>query len=117
MNKYMILIYFLIDPRDGSVCYHRPETIELMRSAHVGKTWTTEQIEKRAAKKRKPFICVETGQVFQGMGDAVTHFRCNKRYILESLKGRDPGLKFRWGRSSRNNIAGLTFRYVERDLP
>ena len=50
---------------------HRIETIELMRKAHVGKKWTREQIEKRAQKRRKPFICVETGEVFDSIGDFV----------------------------------------------
>jgi hypothetical protein len=51
---------------------HRPETIAKMKSAHAGKTWTPEQIEKSAAKRRRPFRCVETGELFSSISDFVS---------------------------------------------
>ena len=54
----LFLIYFLIDPRDGSIRY-------------VGQT-RRGQIEKRAAKRRKPFICIETNETFDSISDFVS---------------------------------------------
>lgn len=50
---------------------HKHSTIEKMKIAHVGKQWTPEQIEKRAAKRRKPFICSETGERFECIRDFI----------------------------------------------
>ncbi len=81
---------------------HKPSTIEKMKKAHAGKTWTPEQIEKSASARRKPFICVETGQVFSGMRDAITTFGFGKQYILAVLRG------------DRESVKGHSFRYVEK---
>jgi hypothetical protein len=51
---------------------HRLETIEKMKRAHAGRRWTAEQIEKRAALRRKPFRCVETGEIFGSIQDFIS---------------------------------------------
>lgn len=43
-----------------------------MQRAHAGRKWTPEQIEKRAQKKRRPFVCVETNEVFASISDFVS---------------------------------------------
>lgn len=71
---------------------HRPETIEKMRLAHAGKTWTSEQVEKRAAKRRKPFRCLETGEIFGSIADFIAKGYGTGK-IKQTLNGHRPDYK------------------------
>lgn len=50
---------------------HKSSTIKKMQKSHAGKVWTAEQIERRARLRRKPFTCIETGEVFESIKDFV----------------------------------------------
>lgn len=72
---------------------HRPETIAKMKAAHVGKKWTAEQIEKRTAWKRKVFTCLNTGERFSCIREAVVRFETSPGNIRHVLKGRRRAIK------------------------
>lgn len=76
---------------------HRESTITKMKAAHVGRKWTPEQIERRAAKRRRPFMCVETGETFASIGDFVVrgHGSSAVKHVLNGHQETINGLHYR----------------------
>lgn len=98
---------------------HSPEAVEKIKAASTGRKYpnrkpqsaesrakANESLRKTAAKKAKPILCVETGEVFPNAELAAAGCGVSKSLVSMHCSGKMKGGK---------SVKGFTFRYAEKD--